>query len=804
MNDLKFACRQLLKNPGFTAVAVLTLALGIGATTAIFGVINAHLLDPIPGENEQRLVQINEIDLRDSRPGGASAFLVQELIRHRDTFEKLTANRSDALELVGEEFLEHVWGSQVTPEFFEFFDTQPSLGRWLTQEETESAVEDVLVISHDWWQSRFGGDPAVLGRRLKAKDTQATEATYTIIGVMPPHFQFPSRETRYWRPLRFAPAELAIPVGRNYEAFARLSPGVSIGGAQAVLDTLTARPSRDFPSDSKDYVIKARPMRDFFIAPEVRRTLWSAAVAVGFVLLIVCANLGNLQLARGESRLKELSVRSALGAGRWRLIQQLLTESVVLSLLGGAGSLLLALWLRPILESLVPGFAPVLRSTGLDGAMFAWTLGIATTCGIAFGLYPAWRATKGRLSDSLKDSAHTTSTGWSQRWFRHSLVVMQVALALMLLTGAGLLVRSIVQLLRTDPGLDPASLVTVWPGVRSERYPTWEQQRAVTQDIATRLAALPGTTAVGVAQGRGSSYHFVPDKAEPFRVSVVLVGTGDTDFFRALGARLKQGRWLEPSDDHEGQHAAMVNETLAALFWPGESAIGKRFYDVGPQQQVSGPKRIYDVVGVVRNFSEWRLGTKQGPTCFVPLAGHREPLATTYYVRTALDPASLGTGVRRVSKEIIPGSHAPEIVWVERELYASTATRRMLTVLLSALAAVGLFLSMLGVFGVLLHAVLQRTKEIGIRMALGAQQRDVLAMVLRQGLRLVGVGLLIGLAGALALARLLRGLLFGVSPSDPITFAAVPLLLLCVALLACWLPARRAAKVDPMEALRYE
>jgi hypothetical protein len=248
------------------------------------------------------------------------------------------------------------------------------------------------------------------------------------------------------------------------------------------------------------------------------------------------------------------------------------------------------------LESLVPVFAPVLRSTSLDGAMLAWTLGVATTCGIGFGLYPAWRATNGRLSHSLKDSARTASTGWSQRWFRHSLVVMQVALALVLLTGAGLLVRSVLQLLRTDPGLDPRGLATVWPGVRSERFPTGEHQRAVTQEIATHLAALPGTTAVGVSSGRGSSYHYLPDKAEPFRVSVVLVGTGDTDFFRAIGARPKEGRWLEPSDDHEGQHSVMVNETLAALFWPGESAIGKRFYDVAPRQQVSGPKRIYDVV----------------------------------------------------------------------------------------------------------------------------------------------------------------------------------------------------------------
>lgn len=801
--DLRFSVRALRKNWTFTAVAMVTLALGIGATTAIFGVIKRHVLTPVPGEDERRLVQINNVLMKTGRLGSISAWHYQELVQRTEVFDKLTILHYSVGEATIGGLPEKVSWCEVAPEFFDFFGGQPAIGRWLTTQETTSASNNLIVISHAWWQSRFGGDPNIVGQEVTLGDM-----TCTIIGVMPPRFQFPYGNVQFWCLLRFNPAAPAFRVN-SHTIFARLRPGVSLVQAQVMLDTVSAHFARESPQMYKDYVIKARPVRDFFISPEESGSLWIAAWASGCVLLIVCANLANLQLVRAESRVREIAVRSALGATSARVIRLLLTESLLLSALGGTGGLLLALWLGRLLERLVPDYAPKLQAFGFDGTMLAWAFGASLVCGMAFGLFPAWRAADIRLNEALKDSGQGMTAGVGRHWFRRALVVAQVALAVVLLAGAGLLIRSIVQLLRHDPGFDPTNLVMVRVDHIRRGKRTAEQEGAMTREIVSRLAALAGTQEVGARTGfiGGSGFpqsYYIPGKSDPVVVINNSVSTGEADFFHVVGARLKEGRWFEPSDDQPGQHGVILNEKLAALCWPGESAVGKRLYSrTQSPQAAAGSDDYCQVTGVVRDFVDWTLGGEALPICFVPL-GRSPRLGQTYWVRTSLDRVSLRTAAQQISKEVIPGALLPEISWIQPTLYASTAKQRTLTSLFAGLAGVGLFLSMLGVFGVILHAVIRRTKEIGIRLALGAQRSDVLTMVLVEGLSLVGIGLLIGLAGALALTRLISGLLFGITPTDPIVFSAVVFLLLAVALLACYLPARRASQVDAMVALRSE
>ena len=797
--DARFGCRVLIRNWGFTAVAVLTLALAIGGTTAIFGVMNAYILDPVPAKNERRMIEINEFHRPKQMRDRVSPPLYQDLVQQRDLFEEVVSFRYDFLQVTGGEFLDNIPGSRVTHNFFDLFEVRPLLGRWLTKAEQDSAVEDLLVISHVTWQSRFGGDADVIGRQLRSKD-----ATYTIIGVMPAHFQFPSRHTQYWRPFRFPAGELSDPSHRserNYLTLALLAPGVSQPQAQAFLDALGGRLGRDFPQECKDVVIQSRPLRDFFVAPELQKTLWSVALAIGFVLIIACANLTNLQLGRTEVRSKEMSIRMALGAGRHRIVRQLLTEAFLLSIAGGAGGLLLAFWLRQLLETLVAASTPVVRPAGLDLAMLVWTFGISAVCAIAFGFYPAWQASGMRLGESLRGSSAATAAP-AQKWFRNSLVIGEIALAMVLLTSAGLLVRSVIRILHMDAGLNPRQLASVTFSV-----PSGLGHRVAMRELASRLAALPGITGVGTGPISGvesSGDYYLPERAEPVELGMNHVGVGECDFFRTIGARLKDGRWLEPSDIPEGQSAVLINETLASRCWPGGGAVGKRLY-LKANRSNDNPSGFMEVVGVVQDFYTWSLEWERLPILFVP-DGRAEwgGLGSTMYVRTTLGPASFITGVRRVTREVMPNTVEPRIVWAEQQLYASTVTRRLFMGFLSAFAGIGLFLCLLGIFGVLTHAVVRRTKEIGVRMALGAQRADVLAQVLCEGMKLTSVGILIGLAGAFVLTRLLRSQLFGLGPTDAATFVLVPLFLALAAFLACWIPARRAAKMDPMVALRCE
>jgi len=618
---------------------------------------------------------------------------------------------------------------------------------------------------------------------------------------MPRHFQFPSHNTLFWRPFQLNTKEQSNPLGPNWWAIGRLGPGVSRERAQALLDVLDQRMTVESPTHNQNWIVRARPLRDFFVDPSLQRTLWALMGAIGFVLLIACANLANLHLARTESRLREVTVRMALGAGRRRVVRQLITESLLLSLPGGLGGVLIAAWAVRIFSLLVPRFAPLVRPMATDRAMLLCSLALSVATGVACGLFPAWYASRIHLSQSLKESASMTSPSSRQRLFRNALVVGEVALAFVLLVGAALMVQSVVCVLRVNPGYDPMNLARVdlttrYGAIRSE---TLEQRRSQFPALAERLAALPGTTTVGLMRSDGRRDCQVEGKDELVRLRVAQVGGGCCDLFRAIRVPLREGRLFEQMDNAEGQTSVIVNESLARLCWPGNIAVGKkmRFWSS------AGVDLDATVIGVVGDYKEWGYDAAIEPTVYEPF--ERNPQGSAYFlVRTSLDPASLMQAVRRDVKEVMPDTYAPSIDWLEQVLWASTYSRRLYMQFICAFGAAGLLLSALGIFGVLAYSVSRRTREIGIRMALGARKEQVTGLIMGEGMRLVLAGLGLGLLGTFAVTRTLQNQLFGVQPMDPVSIAAGGCLLAAVSLLACYLPGRHATKIDPTVALRYE
>lgn len=803
LQDIRYGFRMLVRNPAFTVVAALTLALGIGASTAMFSVVNTFILNPVPLASGNRLVEINEIDQAHSKRWRVSPQVYRNLESRPEIFEKMASFIYEVIDVPGDEFAESVLGCEVTPSFFEIFGIQPALGRIFHKAEGVPGNEDVVIISHSLWQSRFGGDNEIIGQKLNTSDRTSTIRTFTIVGVMPPHFQFPSRRTLYWRPFQFTSEVLNShrATGANWWAIARLKAGVSREEAQVFLNALNQRLAADFPGTRESWTIRARPLRDFFVDPELQKTLWTLMGAIGFILLIACANLANLQLARTESRLREVSVRMALGARRRHILRQLLTETLLLSSLGGIGGVLISVWGVKILFCLVPSWSPLVRPMAIDQAMLLCALILSVATGITFGLFPAWYACRIQLCESLKESGPVTSASSSQRLFRSALVVGQVALAFVLLVGAALMIQSVMYVLRVNPGYDPTDVARInltmrYGPVNSKDL---QQRRSQFPALAERFAALPGTTAAGLM---GDSFGWrdwqVQGQEEPVTLREARVGVGHHDLFRAIRVPLREGRLFEQADIAEGQTSIIVNESLARLCWPGDSAVGKRIW-----WGTGADTSVRTVVGVVGDYNEWGYDEDVEPTVYEPF--EREGGGSVYFlVRTSLDPASLMQAARRDVKEILPNTYAPSIDWLEQVLWASTYSRRLYTHFLCAFGGVGLFLSALGVVGVLAYSVGCRRREIGIRMALGAQKHQVVGLIVGEGMRLVLGGAALGVLGALALTRTLENQLFGVRPIDPVSIVAGGCLLLSVGFLACYLPGRRAAQVDPLVALRYE
>src|SRR6266568_2938523 len=826
MNDLKFAFRQLLKHPGFTAVAVLTLALGIGVNTAIFTLFNALALRPLPVKEPDRLVNVyrNMLD----HPGVGNHLSYPEYAEYRDlndVFSGLAAYVQTSIplgQISGSEAAQAEQGSisgeeqlfalLVSGDYFGVLGGRCALGRlFLPEEDRTPGAHPVVVLSHQFWQRRFGSDPTLVGKTLTLYGRP-----FTVVGITAPAFI----GTLPVVPDAWIPSMMqgqVMPVtdllhNRNsyfMDAIGRLKPGVTLAQAQVAMGVIARQLAEAHPDSNRNASVLLEPIA--LLPLDVRKKLVPVAAlvmaVVALVLLIACANVANLSLARAASRNREMGVRLALGATRKRIVRLLLTESALVALAGGLSGLLLASWLTPLLVILIhpPNVEALTFNFAPDVRIFGYTLGVSMATGIIVGLAPVTQMVRVDVTSALKDEGCTFGPRLSKSRLRNLLVIIQISVCFVLLIGAGLLVRGLQQAHATDPGFDLKHVLVVHEDLRVRGY---DHVRAAEfyRSLRERLQTLPGVRAVSLAAtvplGNSLSYTSVNlegDNIPPEKRNLVVgVNTISSGYFETLGIPLLRGRAVTDQETEAGSRLAVINEALANRLWPGEDPIGRRY-----RSSASSPWT--EVVGLVPNTRNARLWDANQPSLYLP----RSPLLQTnkanmeIFVRTERDPKPVIAGVRAAIQALDPNLR-PRVDVLEQNLERWIAPARTGALLSTVLGLLALLLTTIGIYGVMACAVSQRTREIGVRMALGARQNDVLRLVLRQGLRLVRVGLALGLLGALALARVLSRFLFGLSPLDPIAFGGVTVFLIAVAMLACFLPARRAAQVDPMEALRYE
>ncbi|MGD8499981.1 MAG: ABC transporter permease [Phycisphaerales bacterium] len=811
LQDIRYGFRMLLGNPGFTAVAVLTLALGISACTAVFSVVNTVLLRPLPFADSDRLVLVGEVPLQERSkyyPFVSKGFLL-DLREQTHSFEKIASVEHTWFNLTGGQFPERFHGLHVSANFFRTLGVEPMLGRTFLPGEDQAGKNNVVVMSHGLWQRRFGGDPNLVGRTIVLTDLSGrADQACTVIGIMPPSFKFPIivDECEIWQPHVLGPREspevpvrfrLSIYLNRRRLVVARLKVDVTQEQAEAETRLLAQRLAEQEPETNEGWTAQVQPLRTQFILGQSRKPLWALLGVVVFVLLIACGNVANMLLARAASREKETAVRAAVGASRWRLVRQLLIESLLLAFLGACLGLLLTHWGIGLLKPLVPSRLPLAKDIGVDAWMLGCTLLILVATGIGFGLAPAWQYSKPNLTEALKEGGYRSVGGSRRKPSRGLLVVSEVALALVLLAGAGLMIQSVVRLLRVDPGFNPRDMLRI-----SIVLPSFNEQHAMAQQMSERIGALPGVQSVGIHQEASSKTYEIEGRATQ-ALREIQCGVGSSDYFRAMGIGLLKGRHFINQDTGPGQRNIIINEIVARHCWPGEDPIGKR---------IRLDRENYPwltVVGVVQNVRFPSLDRAPGPVFHAPYReserGYAPPPFVDFVVRAqpGLDPLTLIKAIRRETKALAPNS-APTILNMEKTLFDYTASRRIYMKLISLFASTGLVLAAVGLFGIMSYSVARRTHEIGVRMALGAYHTDVFKLVIKKGLTLIVIGMVIGIAGALALTRVLRSLLYDVAPTDPVTLGAVCLLLMAVGLVACYIPARRAMKIDPMVALRYE
>jgi putative ABC transport system permease protein len=795
MNDLRFALRQLLKAPGFTAVAVLTLGLGIGACTAIFSVVDGVLLRPPPLPEPARVVTFRELSPGRSQELLATMGRAQEWLRETTSFQSVGALMRVGYNLTGAGAPVHLWSARITASALSILGVKPLRGRGFSaSDELEPDQANVALLGHRLWQQRFGGRADVVGERI-----QLNGRAFTVVGVLPRVSALPG-DIELLAPLGFSARDRLTYEGHWVEVYGRLRPGVTLAAAQAGQDAIAVRAADARPA-SRGWGVKLVPLVEATVGP-VRPVLLSLLGAVGFLLLIACANVANLLLARATARAREIAVRAALGASRARIVRQLLTESVLLSLAAGALGLLLAQTGLEALLSLAPEALPRAEAIAVDGRSLAFALALAAATGVGFGLAPAFQATRVDLQETLRQTGRGTSAGRARQRLRGALVVGQVAIALVLLAGAGLLMRSFVRLQGVDPGFNPRDAVMTGVFLPRALYAGPARYAAFAQQSLDRIAAVPGVEAVAVA----GNIPFTDPAPRSFSIEGRPPATGlpvahhsivSPDYFRAMGIPLRRGRAFDARDSGDAPRVAIINEAVARRFFPDDDPLGKRLRLGGSAER--------EIVGVAGDVKPGKLDAAVTLQTYEPYAQNPQ-FDFTYVVRGSR--AAIDGGLSTAIRGAIAGLDPELPVYEPRPLTAlvgdSIARQRFAMTLFAIFSAVALVLAALGLYGVVSYTVVQRTQEIGIRVALGARTADVLGLVLRQGGRLVGLGLAVGLAGALLLTRLLEKLLFGVSAHDPLTFAAIAGLLSLAAALACLLPARRAARVDPMTALRAE
>jgi putative ABC transport system permease protein len=802
VKDIRYGIKGLARNPGFTAIAVITLALGIGANTAIFSVVNGVLLRPLPFDDPERIVWLWDTQPQlPTAPAAVPDFLDWKDQNH--SFESLAAYQS------GKMFVDAGAGAGtedtnvglVTPGMFSVFHVSPILGRTFTDEETLPERYHVAVLSQSMWQNRFGSDPNVVGRTI-----QLSGAAYQIIGVMPAGFSFPDR-AQLWRPLAIDPAKLDR--GPHFlHVVGRLKPGVTLAQAQADMSPIAARLSQQYAEKNAGHGVKLELLATVVVG-DIGLALYVLLGAVGFVLLIACANLANLTLARVGARQKEIAVRTALGASRMRIVRQLLIESIVLAVAGGAAGLLLAIWAVSWVVSLSPDTIPRVHEISVDPRVAAFTLVVSLATGVLFGLAPALHVSRPDLTDALKESGRTTA-GLRRSRLRSVLVMSEVALSLVLLVGAGLMIRSFAKLNQVDPGFNPDRVLTAGVALFRSKYPADEQVGPLFAQILERAGATPGVeSAAGISDlplsGSNTSDSFtiegrpaIAKEAEPSTEYRVVTPR----YFESMGIPLLTGRDIAWSDTRRSPNVCLINDAFARQHFQGENPLGHRLKLQGQERD---PILIVGIVGNVRDFG---LDELPAPSLYVPFL--QDPLSPTYQrglvlvARTKSDPGAIASSFRTSLTSVDKDLPVYDLKPMTEYLRESLSRRRFNMTLLIVFSGLALVLAAVGIYGVISYGVTQRTHELGVRMALGAQPRDVLKLVVRQAMLVALAGVGIGLLASLALTRLMKSLLFNVGVTDPLTFAAIALLMTLIALLACLVPARRATKVDPLVALRYE
>jgi putative ABC transport system permease protein len=784
--DLRYGMRMLLKNPGFAIIAVITLALGIGANTAIFSVVYGVLLKPLPYRDADRIVvaNISPPDFRDVRESN-------------QVFDQMAIWGWNIYNINIDGETTQVRGAVVSPEFFPMLGS-PMLGRaWRADED----MQQLSVISHDFWQGRFRGDPNVIGKTVRLSNE-----VQTIIGVMPPEFQYPTREIKLWTTFGSAfaktPEQSVNRQLRNLRAVAHLKPGITLAQMQAEMDLISQRLQQQYPDTNATARITFAPLYQRIVG-DVEPVLWVLLGTVGFVLLIACANVANLMLARTAARERELAIRSALGAGRGRLMRQLLTESLLLSIIGGVAGLLLAMWGIDLLPGLSPDSVPRLTTIGINLPVLLFTLGISVVTGSLFGLAPALQMSN--LNRSLKEGGRGTLGNQRGKRLRATLVVVEIALSLVVLIGAGLLTKSLIRLLQVDPGFVAENLLTANVG-GFVQFKDLQRRAAVQREIINRISRIPGVQGVGGGTGLPP---YNAQRGTRFAVQGLPEENGDSlfsyfiaispDYFRALGTPFVEGRTFTERDDAASPKVVIISKRLARNLFPNESAVGKRLKLINPEQS----SEWREIVGVAGDVRYNGLDDNGAVTVYTPFA--QTPFLWTYLlIRTDGLPETLTQSVRQAVSSVDTTVEAAGFQTMDQLISQSVAQPRFYTILLGAFAFLALALAAVGIYGVMAYAVAQRTHEIGVRMALGANRGDVLGMVIKQGMILALTGVALGLLAAYGLTRLMSNLLFDVRATDPMTFVVISMMLIGIALLACFIPARRATKVDPIVALRYE
>jgi len=807
LKELRHSVRTLRQSPGFTAVAILTLAIGIGANTAIFSFVDAMLLKPLPYPESDRIVRVMEKPPRGAR-NGISTLNFLDWQRDNTVFDFMSAQTGDAVTLTGGSEPIQLRGALVSAGYFKVFGAEPELGRTFLPGEDELGKHHVAVISHAVWASQFGSDPSIATRTVLLNNEP-----HTIVGVLPARSAFDRAPVQIWRPLAFRPSNMT----RDFHwmiSFARLKDGVTLAQARANMDAIGKRIENDFPASNKGWGVVVEPYAETLINPQARTIILLLLSSTGFLLLIGCANLANLALARGVSREREVVVRASLGAGRWDLIRQFLTENVLLSICGGLFGLAIGYGLMKAMGLMLPPFTlPREVNASIDARVLLFALIVSIATGMLFGMAPALQATKPDLAAAMKEEGRGSSGGAGRRRLRDSLIVAEIALAFMLLVVSGLMMRSFLGLLNIDAGFDSNNLLTMRLPATIEQFPEPEQMNRYLREVRTAVEAVPGVRETAyscAAPMQGTCYGMPMQVASKPRVDVANRDGGfykvvSPSYFSALGIKPIKGRLLADTDTSNSPPVLVMNERLANRYFPKEDPIGQRILiqKIVPGKTELGDDIAWEVVGVIGD--EKIGGPEDVQSAGVYVSNEQTPVyGMVLNIRASVNPLTLQQPITAAIRSVNKDQAISDIRSVDQIRDQSMGGRRLVSVLLGTFATVALVLAGLGIYGVISYNVAQRTREMGIRAALGATERSLLRLILDRGVRLTLVGLAIGTGGAIALTRLMATLLFGVGARDPLTMVSVGVILAGVAIIASYVPARRATRVDPVVALRYE